>query len=123
MGYYFEHTPQEKLCYEEWRHTYEVLAAMLEKKQSRCLYACLYLYDVLIDCVLFQRCFHVVWTSANIHLRQTQPQVLEYSDFYPLRKGVPLGIYDPVFPRSCFAVEGDLPLVLVTVVRLHGCVL
>lgn len=37
VGYYCEHTPQEKLCYEEWRHTYEVLAAMLEKKQSRYL--------------------------------------------------------------------------------------
>lgn len=37
VGYYNEHTPQEKLCYEEWLHTYEVLATMLTKKQKRYL--------------------------------------------------------------------------------------
>lgn len=37
VGYYQEHTPQEKLCYEEWLHTYEVLAKLLEKKQERYL--------------------------------------------------------------------------------------
>ena len=37
VGYYHEHTPQEKLCYEEWLHTYEVLEVMLAKKQKRYL--------------------------------------------------------------------------------------
>ena len=35
VGYYHEHTPQEKICYEEWLHTYEVLEAILKKKQKR----------------------------------------------------------------------------------------
>lgn len=37
VGYYNEHTPQEKLCYEEWLHTYEVLKTMLAKKQKQYL--------------------------------------------------------------------------------------
>lgn len=35
VGYYDEHTPQERLCYEEWLHTYEVLTDILAKKQER----------------------------------------------------------------------------------------
>lgn len=37
IGYYNEHKPQEKLCYEEWLHTYEVLEAVLKKKQKQYL--------------------------------------------------------------------------------------
>ena len=37
VGYYHEYTPQEKLCYEEWLHTYEILAKVLEQKQKQYL--------------------------------------------------------------------------------------
>lgn len=35
IGYYNEHKPEEKLCYAEWLHTYEILDNLLGKEQRR----------------------------------------------------------------------------------------
>ncbi|MCR4838464.1 MAG: hypothetical protein K5897_05970, partial [Eubacterium sp.] len=35
IGYYDEHTPKEKLVYEEWLHTFELVKNMIKQPMKR----------------------------------------------------------------------------------------